>query len=191
MKSIYRMFSTSREPSQACPNRAAAGKAAGKRLFVAAVALAWALSASAKELTLRIANVRSDRGLLLVAANGANPAYARAAAVRDTMEIVLRNVSGESITCTLLHDEDGDYRMTTDAAGKPAEGYAFVTCSLAGEAPHCDVLLTYPAGEPVAEKLAAKEPTAEEPAANKPAAWEPAAGAPVGTLENEPKNEQR
>jgi len=176
MKSIYRMFSTSREPSQACPNRAAAGKAACKRLFVVAAALAWALSASAKELTLRVANVRSDSGLLLVAANGANPAYARAAAVRDTMEIVLRNVSGESITCTLLHDEDGDYRMTTDAAGKPAEGYAFVTCSLAGEAPHCDVVLTYPAGEP---------------AADKPATGEPAAGAPAGTLENEPKNEQR
>lgn len=166
MKRSHRKFSTSRVPNRACPNPAAAGKVACKRLFVVTAALVWALSASAKELTLRITNVRSDRGLLLVAADGANPAYARAAAMRDTMEIVLRNVSGESITCMLLHDEDGDYRMTTDAAGKPAEGYAFVACSLAGEAPRCDVALTYPADEA-------------------------AVGAPSGALENEPKNEPR
>ncbi len=169
MKRMYRRFSTSRGESRACTNFAAAGKRACKRLFVAAAALVWALSASAEELTLRIVNVRNDRGRLLVTTNdadGANPAYARAAAMRDTMEIVLRHVSGESVTCMLLHDEDGDYRMTTDAAGKPVEGYAFVTCSLAGEAPRCEVALIYPAEEP-------------------------AAGAPDGTLENEPKNEPR
>ena len=60
--------------------------------------------------------------------------------------VTLEGIDAETAEVSLLHDEDGDYKMKTGERG-PAEGYAAKKCTLPAERNAVTIRLRYPAAE--------------------------------------------
>ena len=93
------------------------------------------VAAAAKTLEITVTDIRSDKGNVLAMAKVAGheqPVYGMSPA--KTAEV------------SLLHDEDGDYKMKTGERG-PAEGYAAKKRALPAERNAVTIRLRYPAAE--------------------------------------------
>ena len=115
--------------------------------FLLAVGFALAsMAASAKTLEVTVSDIRSDKGSILVMAKAAGqeqPVYGMAAAKTGKVAVTLEGIDAETAEVSLLHDEDGDYKMKMGERG-PAEGYATQKCRLAAERNTVTMKLCYP-----------------------------------------------
>lgn len=77
-------------------------------------------------LEITVTDIRSDKGNVLAMAKVAGreqPVYGMSPAKRGEVVVTLEGIDAETAEVSLLHDEDGDYKMKTGERG-PAEGYA-------------------------------------------------------------------
>lgn len=120
-----------------------------KALFVTLTALALGAAATAKTLEIKIEEVRSDRGSILVMARVASqeqPVYGKADAKKGSVTVTLTGLEADAAEVSLFHDEDGDYQMKMGDRG-PLEGYAAKKCKLPEETNSVKLRLYYPAVE--------------------------------------------
>ena len=107
------------------------------------------VAAAAKTLEITVTDIRSDKGNVLAMAKVAGreqPVYGMSPAKRGEIVVTLEGIDAETAEVSLLHDEDGDYKMKTDERG-PAEGYAAKKCTLPAERNTVTIRLRYPAAE--------------------------------------------
>ena len=71
---------------------------------------------------------------------------AESPAKRGEVVVTLEGIDAETAEVSLLHDEDGDYKMKTGERG-PAEGYAAKKRALPAERNAVTIRLRYPAAE--------------------------------------------
>ena len=93
------------------------------------------VAAAAKTLEITVTDIRSDKGNVLAMAKVAGheqPVYGMSPAKRGEVVVTLEDIDAETAEVSLLHDEDGDYKMKTGERG-PAEGYAAKKCALPAE----------------------------------------------------------
>lgn len=113
-------------------------------LTLAAAALSSA--ATGKELTVSVRNVRNAEGniLTMLRIPRQQPLYAETPARAGSVTVRFGDVAGDEAEVWLIHDRNGNYRMDTDAEGRPAEGYARCTQPLSEELNTVEIDLTYP-----------------------------------------------
>ena len=114
------------------------------------------VAAAAKTLEITVTDIRSDKGNVLTkassvrgrakAAGHEQPVYAMSPAKRGEVVVTLEGIDAETAEVSLLHDEDGDYKMKTGERG-PAEGYAAKKRALPAERNAVTIRLRYPAAE--------------------------------------------
>lgn len=112
-------------------------------------ALAFGAAATAKTLEIKVEDVRSDKGSILVMARIAGqekPLYGKADARKRSVTVTLTDLDADSVEVSLFHDEDGDYQMKMGDRG-PVEGYAAKKCKLPEETNAVKMRLYYPAAE--------------------------------------------
>lgn len=117
-------------------------------LLTTALALA-SLAASAKTLEVTVADIRNDKGTILVMAKVAGqeqPVYGMAAAKAGKVVVTLEGLDADMAEVSLFHDEDGDYKMKMGDRG-PVEGYAMKKCKLPEDRSSVTLKLYYPATE--------------------------------------------
>lgn len=81
------------------------------------------VAAAAKTLEITVTDIRSDKGNVLAMAKVAGheqPVYGMSPAKRGEVVVTLEGIDAETAEVSLLHDEDGDYKMKTGERG-PAE----------------------------------------------------------------------
>ena len=121
---------------------------AWKLVLTVVFALA-SVATAAKTLEITVTDIRSDKGNVLAMAKVAGreqPIYGMSPAKRDEVVVTLEGIDAETAEVSLLHDEDGDYKMKTGERG-PAEGYAAKKCTLPAERNALTIRLRYPAAE--------------------------------------------
>lgn len=101
------------------------------------------VAAAAKTLEITVTDIRSDKGNVLAMAKVAGHEQP---AKRGEVVVTLEGIDAETAEVSLLHDEDGDYKMKTGERG-PAEGYAAKKCALPAERNAVTIRLRYPAAE--------------------------------------------
>ena len=102
------------------------------------------VAAAAKTLEITVTDIRSDKGNVLAMAKVAGheqPVYGMSPAKRGEVVVTLEGIDAETAEVSLLHDEDGDYKMKT------AEGYAAKKRALPAERNAVTIRLRYPAAE--------------------------------------------
>lgn len=117
-------------------------------LLTTGLALA-SLAASAKTLEVTVADIRNDKGTILVMAKVAGqeqPVYGMAAAKTGKVVVTLEGLDADVTEVSLFHDEDGDYKMKMGERG-PVEGYAMKKCKLPEDRSSVTLKLYYPATE--------------------------------------------
>lgn len=121
---------------------------AWKLVLTVVFALA-SVAATAKTLEVTAADIRSDKGSILVMAKIAGqeqPVYGMSPAKSGKVVITLEGIDAAAAEVSLFHDEDGDYKMKMGERG-PAEGYAAKKCKLPAERNTVTMKLYYPAEE--------------------------------------------
>ena len=121
---------------------------AWKLVLTVVFALA-SVAAAAKTLEITVTDIRSDKGSILVMAKVAGqkqPVYGMSPAKRGEVVVTLEGNDADAAEDSLLHDEDGDYKMKMGERG-PAEGYAAKKCTLPAERNTVTIRLRYPAAE--------------------------------------------
>lgn len=119
-----------------------------KTAFTLLFALATA-AATAKSLEVKIPNVQSDKGKILVMVqsnDNEKPAYAMADAKADTVTIRIEGLTAADAVVSVFHDQDGDYQMKMGSNG-PQEGYARTNANLPEEQNRLTLALQYPEEE--------------------------------------------
>ena len=101
---------------------------------------ACAVSASAQgDLTVKVKNIRSAKGRVMIAADKGQ--YAMADATGDTVTLVLKEVPEGKCKLYVYHDENGNYQLDKED-GVPAENCAIVDLDMTADAKTVDVELT-------------------------------------------------
>lgn len=114
-----------------------------RTLSLSLATLLTATTISAKDLKIKIDNLRSDKGrILLTAAGDTRPRYAMAAPSDRTACVTFTGITADSLTLSIIHDENGNYRLDK-ADGKPAEGCIRTVVSLPAEKNEATVELRY------------------------------------------------
>jgi len=105
-------------------------------LFIISVC---AVSASAQsELTVKVKNIRSAKGRVMIAADKGQ--YAMADATGDTATLVLKDVPAGKCKLYVYHDENGNYQLDRED-GVPSENCAIVDLDMTADAKAIDVEL--------------------------------------------------
>ena len=118
-----------------------------KTLLITLATLAAGLAATAKTLEITVGDIRSDKGSVLVMATAAGqekPVYGMAEAREDSVVVLLTGLETDVAEVSVIHDEDGDYKMKMGDRG-PLEGYAAKKCELPAEKNAVKLRLHYPA----------------------------------------------
>ena len=92
---------------------------AWKLVLTVVFALA-SVAAAAKTLEITVTDIRSDKGNVLAMAKVAGreqPVYGMSPAKRGEVVVTLEGIDAETAEVSLLHDEDGDYKMKTGERG--------------------------------------------------------------------------
>ena len=79
------------------------------------------VAAAAKTLEITVTDIRSDKGNVLAMAKVAGheqPVYGMSPAKRGEVVVTLEDIDAETAEVSLLHDEDGDYKMKTGERGR-------------------------------------------------------------------------
>ena len=93
---------------------------AWKLVLTVVFALA-SVAAAAKTLEITVTDIRSDKGNVLAMAKVAGreqPVYGMSPAKRGEVVVTLEGIDAETAEVSLLHDEDGDYKMKTGERGR-------------------------------------------------------------------------
>lgn len=132
------------------------------RFLLALVALGCcAATLHAKTLEVRIVNLRSDKGTVLLTAmkgdpkeytkGGARPLTGRAVPEQGCAVFSFDAIEADSLTLSILHDENGNYRLDREE-GRPAEGCLHLTIALPDETNTAELELRYDFAPAEAEK---------------------------------------
>lgn len=117
------------------------------RLFLlAAAVILTTVSAAARNLEITVADIRSDRGSILVMATVKGvekPFYGMAAAKAGSVSVTLEGIDAETAEVSLFHDENGNFKMDMGDRS-PVEGYATHKCKLSGEQNTVTLKIYYP-----------------------------------------------
>ncbi len=115
----------------------------------------------AKTLEVRIVNLRSDKGAVLVTAmkgapkeymkGGGLPLTARAVPEQGCVSFSFDAIEADSLTLSILHDENGNYRLDREE-GRPAEGCLHLTIALSDAQNTAELELRYDFDRPDSEK---------------------------------------
>jgi hypothetical protein len=106
-------------------------------------------TAPARSLEITVADVRNDKGNILVMAKIAGveqPVLASATATPGKVTVTLDVADAHTVEISLFHDEDANYEMAMGERG-PTEGYALKKVKLGGEKTLVDVRIYYPTQE--------------------------------------------
>ena len=99
-----------------------------------------AVSVSAQsDLTVKVKNIRSAKGKVMIAADKGQ--YAMADATGDTVTLVLKEVPEGTCKLYVYHDENGNYQLDR-VDGVPTENCAIVDLDMTAGAKTIDVELT-------------------------------------------------
>lgn len=90
------------------------------------------------ELTVGVRNVRSSQGKVMAATEKGQ--YTMVNAVRDSVQLVLRNVPSGQCKLYIYHDESGNYRLD-EADGIPIENCAILDLEMSPAVKKVDVCL--------------------------------------------------
>lgn len=96
-------------------------------ILIAALLVASAQFASAQPVEIKVEKIRNDKGSILLMANASGspqPIYRMEAASRDGVLFRLDSLGEGTVEISILHDENGNYRMDKDDNGMPLEGFA-------------------------------------------------------------------
>lgn len=107
------------------------------------------MAASAKTLEITVSDIRSGKGSILAMAKvpgQEQPVYGMSPARTGKVTVTLEGLDADTAEVSLLHDEDGDYKMKMGQHG-PAEGYALKRCELPAAQNTVTLKLHYPAEE--------------------------------------------
>ncbi len=107
-----------------------------KSIILSAIGIALFSTATvrAADLTVKVVDIRSDKGKLMLAVydsvdgwNGkAKPVAAEAQAVSgDSSTFHFADLAPGTYAVSVMHDENGNGKLDTNFVGKPIEGYAF------------------------------------------------------------------
>lgn len=125
-----------------------------KKSLLLALALLGSCAATlhAKSLKVRIVNLRSDKGAVLVTAmkGGGLPLTSRAVPEQGCACLSF-DTEADSLTLSILHDENGNFRLDREE-GRPAEGCLHLTIALPDEENSAELELRYDFGRTDNEK---------------------------------------
>lgn len=96
-------------------------------IIIAALLTASAQIVSAQPVEIKVEKIRNDKGSILLMAKAAGapqPIYRMEAASRDGVLFHLDSLGEGTVEISILHDENGNYRMDKDDNGMPLEGFA-------------------------------------------------------------------
>lgn len=111
--------------------------------------IAVTAQAQTKSLELTVADIRSDKGNILVMARIAGqeqPVYGMTQAKAGQVVVTLEGLDADVAEVSLFHDEDGDHQLKMGDRG-PAEGYATKKCKLPEAHNTATLKLYYPSQE--------------------------------------------
>lgn len=120
-----------------------------KTIITTLAALVLGTAATAKTLEIKVEEIRSDKGSILVMARIAGqeqPVYGKADARKGSVTVTLTGLEADTAEVSLFHDEDGDYQMKMGDRG-PVEGYAAKKCKLPAETNTAKMRIYYPTAE--------------------------------------------
>lgn len=118
-----------------------------KLILAAIAATVFSITAAnAKNLVIKIGNVRSDKGKVLVMANipgVKEPVYQMVQAKNGEVVIELKDLIADVAEISVFHDENENFKMDMGERG-PVEGYLTKKCKLKGEINEEKAVLYYP-----------------------------------------------
>lgn len=120
-----------------------------KTVIATLATLVLGTAATAKTLEIKVEEIRSDKGSILVIARIAGqeqPVYGKADARKGSVTVTLTGLEADAAEVSLFHDEDGDYQMKMGDRG-PEEGYAAKKCKLPADTNAVKMPLYYPTAE--------------------------------------------
>ena len=120
-----------------------------KTIIMTLAALALGAASMAKTLEIKVEEIRSDQGSILVMARIAGqeqPVYGKADARKGSVTVTLTGLEADTAEVSLFHDEDGDYQMKMGDRG-PVEGYTAKKCKLPAATNAAKMRLYYPTAE--------------------------------------------
>lgn len=101
---------------------------------------------SAKSLTIKVNNVRNEKGKILVMGTISGvkePVYKMVPAKSGEVILELKDLNTDALEISLFHDENGNFKMDMGERG-PVEGYVTKKCKLKEQANEMTVTLYYP-----------------------------------------------
>lgn len=104
----------------------------------------------ARTIIVKIGNIHSDKGNILVMAQAGKdipPIYGKAEAQNGEVTIKLENVDWEEFALSAFHDENGNFQMDMTEDKRPAEGYAMKNFTPQQEEETVKLKLYYPVSE--------------------------------------------
>lgn len=103
-----------------------------KAILTAAALALFASSANAADLTVRVEDVRSAQGSIMVAVYDSADGFlkrparaARAAAAAGVVDLVIKDLPAGEYGIALFHDANGNGKMDSNPMGIPSEDHAF------------------------------------------------------------------
>lgn len=103
-----------------------------KPILTAAVLALFVTGASAADLTVRVEDVRSAQGSIMVAVYDSADGFlkrpakaARAAAAAGVVDVVIKDLPAGEYGIALFHDANGNGKMDSNPMGIPSEDHAF------------------------------------------------------------------
>lgn len=100
------------------------------RMLLLTAAFGLCAETEAKTLKITVRNLRTDKGIVLLAANGTDqPLYGRSAPEAGSATFSFEAIETDSLAVSVFHDENGNYRLDMQD-GKPTEGCCRRTIAL-------------------------------------------------------------
>lgn len=103
-----------------------------KPILTAAALALFASSANAADLTVRVEDVKSAQGSIMVAVYDSADGFlkrpakaARAAAAAGVVDVVIKDLPAGEYGIALFHDANGNGKMDSNPMGIPSEDHAF------------------------------------------------------------------
>lgn len=117
-----------------------------KTLSIIAATLLSVVAATAKELTIKVDNVKNGTGKILLMGTVAgvkDPLYTMVEAKEGEVTLKLENLNSEEVEISIFHDENNNFQLDMGNRG-PMEGYVTKKCNLTDENTEATMTLYYP-----------------------------------------------
>lgn len=114
--------------------------------MAAAILTAGTLTANAQSLEIEVANIRNDKGsvlLMIRTDDGAAPIYRMEPARTAGVTFRVDSLTAQHAEISLFHDENGNYELDKDEQGMPREGFGGKKCKLRKPVASVRIPVTY------------------------------------------------